>query len=118
MDGLAQRCTDLCEALAVDGPRLAVDGGLAASDALLQALADASGLGVERAAELETTALGAALLAGLGAGVLPDLAACRATRRPGARFEPRSADAERRAARQRWRRLVDATRALSHATAP
>lgn len=118
VDGLAQRCTDLCEALAVDGPRLAVDGGLAASDALLQALADASGLGVERAAELETTALGAALLAGLGAGVLPDLAACRATRRPGARFEPRSADAERRAARQRWRRLVDATRALSHATAP
>jgi glycerol kinase len=106
LEGIAARCADLCEALAVEGPTLPVDGGLANSNVLLQCIADRTGLVVERAAELETTALGAALLAGLAVGVLPDLRACAATRRVGTRFTPRTTHAERTALRHHWRRTV------------
>ena len=68
---------------------LPVDGGLARSDVLLQLLADLTGAEVRRAAEVETTALGAAQLAGLAVGALPDLAACRALAAPAARLLPR-----------------------------
>ncbi len=52
---------------------LAVDGGAAASNYLLQAQANSTGLGVRRPTNLESTAKGVALLAGLQAGVIPDL---------------------------------------------
>jgi len=110
IDGLAQRCADLCEAVGfADGP-LPVDGGLAASDLLLQTVADTTGLPIQRPAEIETTALGAALLAGLATGVYPDLSACRATAEPTTTFEPRSEPAERAHRRQRWSALVSLAR--------
>ena len=65
---------------------LAVDGGAAASDLLLQAQADSSGVPVRRPDQLESTALGVALLAGLSAGCLSDLDAA-------AKFEPLAAGA-------------------------
>ena len=52
---------------------LAVDGGAAASDPLLQAQANSTGLSVRRPAHLESTARGVALLAGVQAGVISDL---------------------------------------------
>jgi glycerol kinase len=110
LDGIAQRCADLCEALGFADSVLPVDGGLAQSDLLLQLLADLTGAEVRRAAEVETTALGAAQLAGLAVGALADLAACRALAAPAARLLPRLDDAARTEERQRWReRLALAT---------
>ncbi|RIK98948.1 MAG: glycerol kinase, partial [Proteobacteria bacterium] len=59
LEGVAQRCADVCEALPLAPGPLRVDGGLARSDAFVALLADATGRAVLRAAEAETTALGA-----------------------------------------------------------
>ena len=89
---------------------LPVDGGLAQSDVLLQLLADLTGAEVRRAAEVETTAFGAAQLAGLAVGALRDLAACRALSAPAVRLLPKLAEAERR---RRARALEGARRSLA-----
>ena len=82
-----------------DGARRAaairVDGGMAANDWFCQFLADVLDAPVERPAELETTALGAAFLAGLATGVWSDLAAVSATWAAAAVFTPRMAAARR-----------------------
>ncbi len=105
-EGVTQRCADLCEALAVPPGPLRVDGGLARADLLLELLADFSGREVWRADEVETTALGAAFLAGLAAGVWRNTEECRAALAPARRFAPRLAEAERVRARERWRAAV------------
>jgi glycerol kinase len=110
LEGIAQRCADLGEALGFAAPALPVDGGLARSDLLLQLLADATGAEVLRPREVETTALGAALLAGLGVGALPDLAACRALAPPAARIQPRTDAAARGRERAAWRARLAAAR--------
>jgi glycerol kinase len=69
---------------------LRVDGGMAASDVLLQVQADALSRPVVRPAQLETTALGVALMAGLVAGCWTNVSDLAATWRPGRRFEPTS----------------------------
>ena len=79
---------------------LRVDGGAAASDLLLQFQADILGVAVERSAITETTALGAAYLAGLGVGLWKspdDLASHRAVDRT---FAPTMPPAEREAPRR------------------
>jgi glycerol kinase len=90
---------DLLEAMAADAgsrPRaLRVDGGMAANDWVCQFLADINDLRVDRPAVLETTALGAALLAGLGAGLFPDLQAMAEQWRAERTFTP-TMDATRR----------------------
>lgn len=96
VEGVAHRCADLCEALGLAAGPLRSDGGLARSDLLLQRIADLCGLSVLRARETETTALGAAFLAGLAVGVFAGPAACVAGLAPAARFEP-ALDAGRRA---------------------
>jgi glycerol kinase len=76
LEGVAFQTRDLATAFAEDGVPLAalrVDGGMAANDWLMQTLADQLRLAVERPAVLETTAWGAARLAGLHAGVYPPL---------------------------------------------
>jgi glycerol kinase len=76
LEGVAFQTRDLCAAFADDGVPLAalrVDGGMAANDWLMQALADQLRLSVERPAVLETTAWGAARLAGMHAGIYPPL---------------------------------------------
>jgi glycerol kinase len=104
-------CVDVCEALGVPALPLRVDGGLARSRVLLQRLADAGGRPVLRAAETETTALGAALLAGLATDAFASPAACRALLAPPQRFEPEWSDDRRSAARARWRETVARARA-------
>jgi glycerol kinase len=89
---------DLVAAAAEDGVRpeaLRIDGGMVANDWLAQRLADLVGLKVMRPQVLETTALGAACLAGAKAGVFPDLAAFAARERGFEAFEPRMDPAER-----------------------
>lgn len=77
LESMAHQTCDLAEAFAADGAawqRLRIDGGMAANDWLAQDLADILGLTVERPDFVETTALGAAMLAAVGAGLFPDLA--------------------------------------------
>jgi glycerol kinase len=88
-------------------PVLRVDGGATANDWLMQFQADLLGRPVERPDLVETTALGAAALAGLALGVWPSLEDFLATRRQH-RFLP-AADAPRQAWLGSWRRAVDAT---------
>jgi glycerol kinase len=110
LEGVAQRCADLCDALPLEAGPLRVDGGLARSDVLTGLLADTTGREVLRAAEIETTALGAAQLAGLAVGLWssPAEAAAVATApdRVAPALEP-GLRAERRAA---WRHHVDRLR--------
>jgi len=79
LEGIALQVADLLNAMEADtGTRLRelrVDGGAAASDLLMQLQADLSGVRVTRPENLETTAQGAAFMAGLAVGVWPDLAA-------------------------------------------
>ena len=76
LEAIGYQVTDLIFAMAEDQhapmTRLRVDGGAAANDLLMQMQADFAGLTVERPADLESTARGAAMLAGVGAGVFKD----------------------------------------------
>ncbi len=81
LEAMAHQTYDLATAFAADGApwsRLRIDGGMAANDWLAQDLADILDLTVERPDFVETTALGAAMLAAVGAGLFPDLQAAGA----------------------------------------
>jgi glycerol kinase len=85
---------------------LAVDGGASANDLLCQLQADQLGVAVERPKIVETTALGAAFLAGLGAGVWKSTDELRETWALDHRFEPHGDRATADAAHARWREAV------------
>jgi glycerol kinase len=110
LEGIAHRCVDLFDALGQGDATLRVDGGLAQSDLLLQALADLSGRPLARAAEIETTALGAAQLAGLAVGTFSNAEDCGEGIRAPTRFEPRITSAERSERRRLWRTAIERTR--------
>ena len=92
LDAIAYQVTEVVGLMARDGgvglERLAVDGGAAANDLLCQLQANALGIPVDRSAELQTTGLGAAYLAGVGAGIWPDLASVAEARRSSGVFTP------------------------------
>ena len=82
LDSVCYQTRDLVEAMRADGAQideLRVDGGMVVNDPLMQRLADTVGAPVERPKVTETTALGAAFLAGLTAGLWPSLDALSAT---------------------------------------
>jgi glycerol kinase len=87
--------------------RLRVDGGASGNDLLMQTQADVLGLPVERPAVLETTSLGAALLAGLSTGFFADQAAVDVARRVERVFEPRLPSEARTRLLRRWRNAVE-----------
>jgi glycerol kinase len=110
LESMAFGSADLLDAMTsggLDVPVLRVDGGAAANDWLLQFQADVLGVPVERPDMVETTALGAAGLAGLATGVWRNPAEFLAGRRF-RRFEPRWSAGEREAARLGWDRAVGA----------
>jgi glycerol kinase len=110
LEGIAHRCVDMFDAVELgDGP-LRVDGGLARSRLLLQSLADFGGRPLALAAETETTALGAAYLAGLAVGTFASPRACLERTPDPTRFEPRIDPPERLARRDRWRRALARSR--------
>ena len=87
---------------------LAVDGGAAASDPLLQAQADSTGLTVRRPANLESTARGVALLAGIQAGLINDLEDLLPERNTGVQhFHPQIASEQRSRWKSRWAEAVN-----------
>jgi glycerol kinase len=92
---------------------LRVDGGMTASDLTMQFLADIIAAPVDRPVVMETTALGAAYLAGLQAGVCPDPAGFAATWRLDRRFEPRMDDAIRDRKWAGWQDAIRRTRTQS-----
>jgi glycerol kinase len=85
---------------------LRVDGGACASELLMQTQADILGVEVERPSNIESTALGAAMLAGLGAGIWPDINALSAIRNTERRFEAQTAPRDRKAKLKTWKRAV------------
>ena len=89
---------------------LRVDGGAARNDLLLQIQADLLGIPVVRPANVETTALGAAYLAGLAAGVWRSQEEIAAHWRVDRRFEPAISGADREARYDTWRRAVERSR--------
>jgi glycerol kinase len=113
LEAIAFQVRDVLDAMeeeaGVQLHELRVDGGAARNDLLLQIQADVIGRPVVRSAVAETTALGAAYLAGLGAGVwsLDDIATrWRADRT----FEPRLPEDQRESRYAGWRRAVDRAR--------
>lgn len=110
LEGVAFQVVDLIDAARGDAQaplhELCVDGGMSRNVAFLQLQADLLGLPVVQAAESESTALGAALLAGLRAGVWPDLDSLRRLPNPGRRYEPRLPSAERQQRLAAWRKAV------------
>ena len=91
---------------------LRVDGGMSASDWAMQGLSDILGAPVDRPVMQETTALGAAWLAGMKAGVYPNQAGFADTWALDQRFEPILPERDREAAYARWQRAVQATMAF------
>jgi glycerol kinase len=114
LEVIAFQVADLVAALEKDFGRkistLRVDGGASASDLLMQIQADTLGITVERPACIESTALGAAMLAGLGAGIWPDIEALAKTRSVDRRFEPEITVRERRTRSRIWKRAVKRSR--------
>src|ERR1700746_3903225 len=90
--------------ITVDAVR--VEGGMAASDWTMQFLADILPANVERPAAIETTAWGAAYVAGLTRGLYPGLEAEAARWRPDRRFTPQMPEAEREDRYAGWKRAV------------
>ena len=89
---------------------LRVDGGASVMDLMLQMQADQIGVTVRRPVDQETTALGAAFLAGLAEGVWPDLDAIRATWQLDATFEPEPDRTFTDLAHAQWLRAVERSR--------
>jgi glycerol kinase len=110
LEAQAHQTHDLMAAFRRDGAAwqsLKIDGGMSANDWLAQDLADMLDLPVERPAFVETTALGAAMLAGVGAGLFGSLEDAAAMRGEVRRFVPAMADAARAARLEGWRAAVE-----------
>jgi glycerol kinase len=108
LEAIAFEVRDVVEAMTADAgidvPLLSVDGGAAANDLLCQLQADQLGVPVQRPEVTETTALGAAFLAGLATGVWSSTDELVGSWRLGRRFTPADRD---ETAYERWRRAVE-----------
>jgi len=112
LEAMAHQTHDLAEAFAADGAAwqtLRIDGGMSANDWMAQDLADVLGVTVERPDFVETTALGAAMLAAVGAGIHASLEhAAQAMRGKVRRFEPATVEGTREERFARWRKALAA----------
>jgi glycerol kinase len=117
LEAMAHQAHDLKTAFAADGAdwkTLRIDGGMVANDWMAQDLADLLDVAVERPAFAETTALGAAMLAGVGCGMFADLKTASAMRGTVASFAPSMDETIRDSRLAGWkcavRSVIDATR--------
>jgi len=110
LEAVCYQSRDLMEAMAADAGQmpaaLRVDGGMVGNDWLMQFLADILAVPVERPVVTETTALGAACLAGLGAGVYGSMTGLAAGWQCQRRFEPGMAETRRNRLYDGWRHAV------------
>ena len=111
LEGIAYQVADLLAAMEADtGSRmdvLRVDGGASVSDFMMQFQADILQRPIDRPRTVETTALGAAFLAGLSTGVWRDLGDISALRRTQRQFTPAMAPEEAQARLRRWHLAVE-----------
>jgi glycerol kinase len=118
LESVGYQTRDLLEAMQADWaregaqPSLRVDGGMAASDYAMQFLSDIIDAPVDRPAVLETTALGAAWLAGMRAGLYPGMEEFAAAWAVDRQFSPGMEAAVRDRRYARWRRAVEAVLAV------
>src|SRR5207245_873402 len=115
IEAVGYQTRDLLDAMRADWPGAAatvlrVDGWMSASDATMQFLADIIDAPVDRPAVMETTALGAAYLAGHRRGLCPDPASFAASWRRERRFTPKMYPATRARKFAGWRYAVERTR--------
>lgn len=117
LESIAHQVADLLDTLSTEqgiAPReLRVDGKACANDFLMQFQSDILGVAIDRPDNVDTTALGAAFLAGLGCGLWPNTRHLESLRRTERRFEPAISSETRRSLRTLWLRAVQRT--LSHA---
>jgi glycerol kinase len=115
LESIAYQVADLMDAMQADAAiplkELRVDGGAAANDNLMQFQADILGVPVVRPTMTETTALGAAFLAGLGVGLWKQVQAIADLSREERRFEPRLARSQVDIMRERWNEAIARTKA-------
>lgn len=113
LQAVAYQSRDVLETMkkdsGIDIPLLKVDGGAAKNNLLMQFQADILNTQVQRAANLETTALGAAYLAGLAVGFWKDLDELKEMQKEGEIFTPQMADDEREELYENWQAAVAAT---------
>ena len=109
LQGVVFQTEELLSAMAQDGANvssLRVDGGMVVNNALCQCLADVLNVDVQRPADVETTALGAALLAGLGQGIFADLKSAADGWQLEQAFSPQWSDDRRQQQIENYRRAV------------
>jgi len=115
LDSIAYQTVDVLEAMHRDSgialSELRVDGGAARNDLLMQFQADMLGVAVVRPQVTETTALGAAYLAGLAIGFWSSIEEIAAQWKVERRFEPSMSQGARETKLARWRKAVDRARA-------
>jgi glycerol kinase len=111
LEGIVYQVADLVTAMQEDAgepmTELRVDGGAAANDLLMQLQADMLGVPVVRPTMLETTALGAAYMAGLAVGYWKSVDEIAANWQVDHRFEPQMAESEAASMRARWHEAVE-----------
>lgn len=113
LESVAYQTADLFAAMALDGVqpvRLRVDGGMAANDWLMQFLSDILGMPVDRPRTLETTALGAAMFAGLADGAYASLDDMAKSWQLDRQFAPALSEADRRSLKAGWSEAITKTR--------
>ena len=115
LESIAYQAADLLQAIEADSgmpmEELRVDGGAATNDTLMQFQADLLGIPVVRPAITETTALGAAYLAGLAVGFWKDSEELSRHRKVDKRFTPRQSNDETSRLRARWHAAVERSKA-------
>lgn len=115
LEAIAYQTRDVLEAMQQDAgirvPEMRVDGGAAANTLLLQFQADILGIPLARAKSVETTARGAAFLAGLATGMWSSLADIAAQWQGEARYTPRMSAERREELYAGWRRAVERAKA-------
>ena len=113
LQSIAYQVRDIIETMqndsGIDIPVLKVDGGAAMNDFLLQFQADILGIEIARATNLETTALGAALLAGLAVGFWRDMDELRSLNATSQLFKPEMNNARKEQLYRGWKKAVAAT---------
>jgi|YNPNPStandDraft_1061719.scaffolds.fasta_scaffold03952_7 glycerol kinase len=122
LEAIAYQSRDVVEIMAEESgfgiKEMRVDGGAAANDFLMQFQADQLQVRVDRPAMVETTALGAALLAGLAVGVWDGTEALRKVRKPGRVFVPSMAEEQRQALYAGWKEAVSRVLSDHHRDRP
>ncbi|GAA4776755.1 glycerol kinase GlpK [Stakelama sediminis] len=117
LESIAHQTHDLMGVFAADGAAwsgLRIDGGMVANDWMAQDLSDLLDLPVERPRFAETTALGAAMLAGVGCGWFDDLYQASAMRGGVDMFEPQMVKSQRRKRLDGWQHAVQSVLGAAH----